>query len=193
MAPLIASAPDDPRVVQAEVLWAKGIVPESGMSFDRYLETIPPIPEELKPHDERFPRLILVDARLGIVKTCELLVIDYDGSDKTFEDFDPAQARVETVYWIRCQDGKRYCDKTPRDCREEFVADEIGLVVHEGLALFAQDPDIFLSWATDIPGSVTRNERTYSAYLYWFNDRPKLDWRRDNHNRTIFGSGSRRV
>ncbi|MCI0479515.1 hypothetical protein L0Y59_03140, partial [Candidatus Uhrbacteria bacterium] len=55
---------DDPRAVQAKVLWDKGFGRESGCrSFQDYLATIPEIPPELVDDDPRFPLLVLVDDR----------------------------------------------------------------------------------------------------------------------------------
>jgi len=190
---------DDPREVQAKRLWDKGFGRDVDSEayayiddFDSYLRSIPEIPESLTAHDDRFPEIILVDARLGIVKICEILDIEYDGTDQTFEDFDPKKARTEKVYWIRLQDGKKNRNKSVRTCRSEFAKDELGLTVHEGLARFAQNPESFRSFALDLAGSVYRDDRDYAAYLNWFNDRPLLYWYFDENENSHCGSGSRR-
>jgi len=193
MALLTDSMPVDLRVAQADCLWTKGIVPEDGMSFSDYLATIPAIPEDVRAYDERFPQLINVDARLGVAKICELLGIEFGGNDQTFTDLDPAKARTEKVYWVRCQDGRKYRDRSVLDCRDAFAPDETGLVVHEGLALFVQNPEAFRNCAVDFVGSVYRGDRAKTAYLYWFSDRPELLWRCEDRNRSIYGSASRRA
>jgi hypothetical protein len=190
---------DDLREVQAKRLWDKGFGRDVDSEayayiddFTSYLRSIPPIPEHLMAHDDRFPELILVDARVSITKTCELLGIDYGGDNQTFEDFDPKKARTDKVYWVRLQDGKKNHSKSVQTCRSEFAKDELGLTVHEGLALFAQNPESFRSFALDITGSVSRDYRDDAACLDWFRDRPKLRWYFDAYEYPYYGSGSRR-
>lgn len=178
---------DDPRVVQAKRLYDKGFgLREGGFpphgnwpTFDAYLATIPEIPEELKANDKRFPELVLVDTRIGIVKTCELLCVDFDGNDQTFEDFDPNKAKTDKVYWIRAQDGRKNNGKSIKTCRKQFTdaGDELGLTDHEGLALFAQNPEGLRGRAMDLPSSVGHEGRGSAACLSWFYERPRLDWR----------------
>ncbi len=182
---------DDPRIAQVKRLYDKGFGGE--MSFQQYLDSIPAIDEELLNDDDRFPLLALVDSRIGIVQTCELLGIDFGVSDQTFEDFDPKKAHAEQVYWMRAQDGKKNKGKSARDCRSEFVSDELGLTVHEGLALFAQSPETFRNWGMNLTGSVRRDvRRDCAACLYWFHVRPELCGGSDGHGLPYFGSGSRR-
>lgn len=180
---------------QAKRLWDKGFGRELGIdSFNNYLATIPQIPESLLARDDRFPELIVVDARLGIVKTCELLGVDFSGDDQAFEDFDPKQVRTEKVYWIRLQDGKKNLNKSVQTCRKAFAADELGLTVYEGLALFAQNPYSVRDFYLDITSSVPRGARRSAAYLGWFDDDgPELSWCVDDHESPVCGSGSRRL
>lgn len=186
---------DDPRFVQAKRLWDKGFGREQKMSsFEEYLATIPEVPEDLEAHDDRFPLLALVDARLGLVMTCVLLGVGFAGDDGTFEDFDPKKARTEKVYWIRAQDGKKNRGKSVRTCRSEFVKDEFGLTAHEGLALFAQNPEIFWYWSMDLTDSVDRESRDRSACLEEFSGRYRyrLGWDWNGHEHPDYGSVSRR-
>lgn len=183
---------DDPRVVQAKKLWDKGFGEALGIdSFDVYLVTIPDIPDFPYSYKNRFPVLVLVDARLGITKTCDLLGAEFDGDDQTFVDYDPEQARTEKVYWIRAQDGEKNNGKSVRACRNSFTEDELGLTVHEGLAFFAQNPEGLRGRGMDLPGSVTRDYRDFVAYLCWVCERSKLSWSGVDHPSHKFGSASR--
>lgn len=186
---------DDPRVVQAKFLWDKGWGRELGFdSFDAYLATVPEVPEDLRADDERFPLLVLVDARLGLVKIYELLGVEYDGGDQIFEDFDPTKAKTEKVYWIRAQDGRQNNGKSVGSCRNQFAdaSDEVGLTAYEGLALFAQNPKGLKGRAMNLPGSVNRGNRANSACLNWLSVRPRLEWNWYGHGDPRCSCGSRR-
>ena len=187
---------DDPREAQTKVLWDKGLGRELGYdSFEAYLATIPDIPEDLRASSERFPELVLVDARPGLVKTCKLLGVSYSGDDRTFANFDPKKAKVEKVYWIRAQDGRKNSGKIVSVCRQQFTEDELGLTVIEGLALFAQNPKGLRNRAMDLPGSVGRGGRGYTTCpcLSWFHRRPELFWSCGEDDDPRYGSASRRV
>lgn len=183
---------DDPRIAQAKVLWDKGWGRELKIdSFDAYLAMIPEVPETLT-SDDRFPELVLVDSRIGIVKTCELLSIYFGGNDQTFEDFDLKKTRAEKVYWMRAQDGKKNRNKSISTSRSAFASDELGLTVHEGLAFFVQNPETFRKWGMDLIGSVRCDRRDYAAWLGWFSGRPGLRWDFDGRGSPGYGSASRR-
>ncbi len=181
---------DDPRIAQAKRLYDKGFGGE--MSFQQYLDSIPVIDEKLLAEDERFPLLVLVDSQVSIVQICELMGINFSGGYQAFEDFDPKKARLEKVYWMRAQDGKKNRNKSIRTCRNEFASDELGLTAHEGLALFVQNSEIFLNCGMELAASVYSDRRDHSAFLHWFNDRPALYWYFDGDSAPRCGSGSRR-
>jgi hypothetical protein len=184
---------DDPRVVQAKRLWDKGFGKELGFdSFDAYLATIPEVPEVLKVHDELFPELVLVDARVGITKSCELLGIDYEGDDDTFVDYDLQKVRCEKTYWVRLQDGERNRGNSVHTSRSGFIEGEIGLTVHEGLAFFAQNDATFVDRGMDLVGSVCRGNRHHAAYLSSFYG-PKLLVNSGGRGDPLYGASSRRV
>ena len=184
---------DDPRVVQTKRLWNKGFGRELGICpLDAYRVTIPKIPECLLAHDDRFPELILVDARLGIVTICDLLGLEYSGTDHTFEDFDPKKSRSKKVYWMRAQDGKKNRKKSVRTCLKEFASDELGLTAHEGLAFYAQNPETFRQSAMSLTASVIRNDIDYTALLSLFGFRPALHSVHNSAKDPGYGSGSRR-
>lgn len=183
---------DDPREVQAKRLWDKGWGRELDFEcFETYLATIPEIPEELKEHDERFPELILVDARVSVRTACNLLGIEccIEAQDLVSDNENRETARVS---WMRCQNGRRNAGKSVRTCRDEFATNEFGLTATEGLAFFAQKPDQCRNWCMDLPASVYRSNRVNVAYLFWFSARPKLDWSWGGHESGIVGSASRR-
>lgn len=184
---------DDPLITQAKKLWDKGFGRELGKSFDEYLDSIPDIPSELNAHDKRFPLLVLVDARLGTVKTCKLLGVNYPGDDETFVDYDPKKSRTNKVYGIRAQDGRKNHGKSVQTCRKQFAEDEIGLTVHEGLALFAQNPEGIRNRGMDLPGSVRRENRDSAAGLRWFFEHPELYWLWNGYEQPGYGSASRRA
>lgn len=166
---------DDPRKAQAKRLWDKGWGRELGFdSFDAYLETIPELPEELTAHDERFPELVLVDARVSVQAACRLLGIDCCIKDEDLTD--PEDRETAQVSWMRCQNGRRNAGKSVKTCRDEFAENEFGLTATEGLALFAQKPDQCRNRGMDFPASVNRGHRGHVASLDWFYERPKLYW-----------------
>lgn len=174
----IGSKSDDPRVAQAKRLWDKGFGAALDIdSFESYLSTIFEIPEELKAHDERFPHLVLVDARLGLTRSCQLAGLEYAGDDETFEDFDPKQGKpMGRAYWMRCQDGRKNRKKSIKTCRENFTADEHGLTAMEGVALYVQHPEVIKSHYLDLPGSVYRGLRNAASGLGYWNGDLKLCW-----------------
>jgi hypothetical protein len=182
------------HVEQARKLWQKGWGRELGYKrFKAYLSSIPCYSRELDAGDMRFPLLILVDARISIVKTCELLSVKCEEADDAFEDFDAKLARTEKIYWIRMQDGKKNRNKSIQACREEFAGDECGLTVHEGLALYAQIRNDFRGMGMELTDSVSRKDHSWAASLCWCSSRrPALSWGFVNSALPIYGSGSRR-
>jgi len=182
---------DDPRKAQAKRLWDKGFNiigdgvkdPVSGClrfpvaeNFEQYLATIPQIPEALMAADERFPLLILVDARHGITESCKFAGLKYNGDDRTFEDFDPKKVRTSQVYWMHCQDGRKNRGKSVKTCRENFAKDEIGLTAMEGVALYIQNSKVIKGHFLDLAGSVHRESHDYVASLGDWRDEPGLVW-----------------
>lgn len=183
---------DDPRKVQAKVLWDKGFGRRSGFdSFDAYLASIPEIPEFPESYAERFPLLVLVDARLTLTQACALAGLRYKGDDETFVDFDAKQARKERVYWMRVQDGHKNRNVSVTTCRRQFAKDELGLVAMEGVALYGQHPAVILSHYLDLPGSVHRGNRGRFACLGLIDGEPGLSWYWHDDANPLFGSASR--
>jgi hypothetical protein len=160
---------DDPRLIQAECLWKYGFGTELGFgTFEAFLDTIPPIPNFPEDYAQRFPDIILVDARISVTRYCALLAIQFPGGDnRTFMDYDPEQSRNEQVYWMRAQDGTRYKGKDVQTSRELFARDEWGLTVKEGIAFFAQHQERFLDHGMDLPGAVLRVCPLDHAFIHW--------------------------
>lgn len=204
----------DERVRQAKVLWDKGFGRELLFeSFDDYLLSIPQIPEALKTKDEHFSELMLVDARADLERVCDLLCVDYDGDELTFQDIkNPRSGEVcsddgdfsfevfenlkkpknKGVYWIRAQDGRKNNGKSVRVCRKHFAEGEVGLTDHEGLAFFVQNPESLKGRGMDLPGSV--DCVGVAACLCWFDELPRLDSKCDGEEdeHPNFGAASRR-
>jgi hypothetical protein len=180
---------DDPRVAQAKRLYDNCFAGES--SFAEYLATIPPVPDFPEGYAERFPELVLVDARLTITKICGLLGIEFPGHDGTYVDFDPKTAKTDKVYWVRMQDGRKNNGKSIRACRDSFAEDEVGLSAYEGLAFFVQNPEGLKGRGMDLGGSVHRDDHVHVAYFHWFYERPKLRWYLGGHEYPDYGSASR--
>ncbi|MBI4434919.1 hypothetical protein HY635_03865 [Candidatus Uhrbacteria bacterium] len=194
----------DPRILtQAKRLWDKGwatkMLDEGGQpryrTFADYLASIPDLPTFPDTYDARFPHLVLVDQRVQIVEACQMLGVKFGGNDHTFVPFDPAHSVKALVYWIRIQDGKLHRGHKPSVCRTEFAqhGDEVGLEAHEGLALYAQSPDLLeINTAMDLTGSVHADNRGLSASLKrWADDGVKLHWHWHVYPTPLFASASR--
>ena len=186
----------DPRILkQAKVLWDKGWGQRLGKSsFAGYLLDIPEIPSFFAGYDNRFPHLVLVDQRIQVVEACSMLGVAFDGV--AFAPYDEMTSVKPLVYWMRAQDGKAYRNHKPSVCRTQFVSygDEFGLNAIEGLALYAQYPDLLQQNAAwDLPGSVLVIDRAYCAFLKRsdYGD-VELKWNRNDNASPRCGSASRR-
>lgn len=164
-----------PRECQAKRLFDKGF--GGGSSFRDYLATIPAIPDGLRADNDRFPALVLVDARIAIGRQCKLIGVEFLGGGFTFIDFGSLAPSPSTVYWMRAQDGRKNDGKSVSVCRASFRDDEVGLSVHEGLALHVQNPTGLKGRGMDLSGSIHRHNHSATAYLDWlFGHRPRLSW-----------------
>lgn len=182
---------DDPREAQAKRLYDKGF--GLGLSFEKYLEHIPTIPDfsnNPRSYFDRFPELVLVDARPSICKICSLLGIEFSGDNETLVDFEPRRTS-DKIYWIRAQDGRKNNGQSVRTCRESFGGLEVGLTVYEGLALFVQNSKSFKGRYMDLPGSVHSDDCGLAACLGWDDGRPELCWCSDGSQSQDDGSASR--
>lgn len=131
------------RRTQAQVLWDKGWGNALHFkTFEGYLKTIPPVPKWPAGWEERFDRLLLVDARVPLAKAAKLAKFwGPDDKEKPDDTHHYTEALPE-VYWLRCQDGRRHRGQSAQDASEGFLRDERGLMAIEGIALYLQDPSV---------------------------------------------------
>ncbi|MEI7511868.1 MAG: hypothetical protein WCK01_00185 [Candidatus Uhrbacteria bacterium] len=176
-------------VEQARRLYEKGFAGD--LSFDEYVASIPMIPDFPESYTARFPELLLVDARLSVQRQCELLGVDFSNESHSYVNADFYRAKTSKVYWIRAQDGRVYKGKSAIACRTAFAEDEVGLSVHEGLALFAQNGDKLQGRGMDLPASVRPEACEYVVFLSWFLARPLLSWSWGGYAVPHCGSASR--
>jgi hypothetical protein len=177
-------------LTQAHLLFQKGFAED--LSLGAYLTLIPEIRADLLEEDKRFEHLVLVDKRHGLVKSCQLAGLRYYGNDNAFEDFDPKKVRVEEVYWMRCQDGRRNRGRSAQDCRKSFAKGETGLIAHEGVAFYIQRPKIIEGHFVDLSDSVSAGRPDRIPSLGSWSLGPELHWGWIRGESAGNGSGSRR-
>lgn len=173
---------DDPRVLQAKVLFDKGL--GGNLSFEDYLATIPEIPSTLLADDPNFPLLRLVDPRLGLEKTCELFGItfkEFGYSDADAVAFDARHEIPATPFWVRAHDGRKNRNRRPDVCRDECKDKIFAMTAMVAIMTWVQDPSIFKEneHILDCPGSVHRGTRGDCAYLSVWDGEVKLGLYRD--------------
>jgi len=148
-----------------DMLWRAGVGEALGyVDEEEYLRSIPAVPAFPRSWAERFPRLILVDARLveklGLLESAKLLGIRrfHDVVDLSHDPEAQKEAplvnddlaalnpciELRGVYWIRAQDGtlrhhEQYESVEVTEMRGRFAPDEVGLTVTEGLFLYVQE------------------------------------------------------
>ncbi len=194
----VAGKSNDPREIQAKRLWDLGVGRELGFeNFAAWLESLPPVPEY--PDDRQLSILVLVpdQSKIRIVKSCQLLGINFSGTDNTFVDARPDKA-LSGTYWMWCQDGSEYRGKKPEVCRDDLFPKEnqIAMTAYEGLWLYAVDRSVLSRHYIDLPGSVLdvpgRDPRPgHVAYLELWGGGPKLHWDWAGRAYGGFGSASR--
>ncbi len=187
---------DDPHVIQANVLWDKGIGRELGIdSFKDYLASIPGIPHSLLKNDAMHPLLRLVDPRLGLSKTCELFGIkfrEFGYEDKDVISFDDRHGIPRTPFWVRAHDGKKHRECKPRDCRDKCTDKLFAMTAMVGVMVWVQDSNIIRKSEhfLDCPGSVHRLDRGFCAFLGIGNSGIRLSLGRyDGGHSPICGAG----
>lgn len=141
-----------PRLRQARALWEAGFGKALGFAdFSSYLESLPPVPSSLIPAHAAFPELILVDARLALPQMSYLLGVRLvgEGMDAHQKEFHMMSA----PYWIRCQIGTKLQGRSVHEVEKSFTTDERGLLIREGLAVYAQKPTLLQQQYLDLPNS----------------------------------------
>lgn len=162
----------DVRVIQAKVLWDKGLgegviigfdstvpgldgfgefnesvpgYPIWAKTFEEYLTTIPEIPETLLADDPHLPLLRLVDPRLGLVKTCKLFGIKFEKlgySDADAVAYDARHEIPNTPFWVRAHDGRKNRNRRPDVCRDECKDKLFAMTAMVAIMVWVQDPSI---------------------------------------------------
>jgi len=189
----------DIRRKQAKKYWDLGFGRELGIdSFKAYLATIPEIPAPLLDPDERFPLLVLVDPRLGLAKTCDLVA--WIALDTAVSMVLAADVRHETPvapFWVRAHDGRFNRDQKPIDCRNACTGMEFAMTAMVGVCLFINFPKIvsWNLWTIDLPGSVLDGLAGRVATLKFDEgDEPELSWGWEDRTDMDAGTGTfRRV
>ncbi|MFH2136421.1 MAG: hypothetical protein ABII19_02200 [Patescibacteria group bacterium] len=192
----VAGKTDDPRVAQAKRYFDLGVGRELGIQdFSVYLGTIPEIPEALKADDSEFPRLVLVEPRIGLARLCRLGGIAFEGDDKTFVPWSDECRDSATPIWIRVQDGRRNRNRSVSDCRRNFAAGELGLIALQGITAYLQHSEVVTDLncndghVMDLPGSVLR-DRVHAAYLRVNGGQAELNWDWSGNASPDYGSAS---
>ncbi len=190
----------DLRVTEAKRFFDLGVGRVLGIrNFDLYLETVPNIPPILAAENERFPYLIFVESRIGLLRLCKLSGIDFDGDDDIFIPWDSRCQESMSPIWIRAQDGRKNKGKKISECRRLFAPDEVGLTALQGISMYIIYPDVVVDIvssggnAIDLPGSIYRTSRRSVACLLKKDGRIKLSWRWDTHANPFYGSASRLI
>ncbi len=134
------------RMGRARWLWKQGWGETLGFSsFESYLATIPPIPERPAACPTHLNRVLLWDVRpcihdgvASLARACALLGMPaFEGIDRYAHHATPDQLGT-SVQWIWCQDGGRYRERNPQECRDLFDEGEVGLCGLGGLLLCRQ-------------------------------------------------------
>lgn len=162
------------------------------------LEGIMEIPEFTLEWMEYFEETLLVDGRVlagharsvGLVETCKLAKLRYDGNDMKFVPFDPE--RVEHgLRWTRFQDGWRNHNRQPSDRRRMFQKFEVGADVMEGIARYVQGESVIHGYYMALLGSVHYSDWGFSAYLGVVKYASTLYWDWHGYYGPVGGSASR--
>ncbi len=156
-APPAQNLPEE-RLRQAKALWDKKFAEKIGFKFfEDYLETVPPIPKFTDAVEQKFPLLVLVDARLTSEQACSLIALRCYGHQYTAAKYSEVANRTEgsvgntdvtsvaggaKIYWMRIRDGRDSQWKVPTEVVKTFwKTQEVGLTAREGLAVFIQHPE----------------------------------------------------
>ncbi|MFC1787661.1 hypothetical protein ACFLZY_00350 [Patescibacteria group bacterium] len=161
----------DLRRQQAWRYWENGFVHSLRRynSFEEYLAQVPPVPQVSSELLKKFKYWVLIDARVDFRVMCRLLQIEYNYTQRFFEDRYLIKQLRPNLHWILCQDGHGHQDKSAAEWLEFFVAnkDEIPLTAREGLFLYAQYPEVISSdHQMELPGSLEVNRPNNCPYLF---------------------------
>ncbi|MBI4437527.1 hypothetical protein HY631_01100 [Candidatus Uhrbacteria bacterium] len=163
----------NPRERLAKTLWDRGFGRDEAIkakSFKAYLNGIPQIPTSLVAEDSGLSFLSLADPRPGLLRSCKLLGVQYEGLGYTDGDAEPFSDRFAVPaapFWFRHDDGRANCNRRPDHCRDELTGDvQVGTAM-EGVFAFVHHPGIVVEGEhiVDLPGTVRRSNRADCACL----------------------------
>jgi hypothetical protein len=159
--------------IQAKRLWDRGFGRDPSVgakTLKAYLKGIPQIPASLLADDADLSLLSLADPRPGLLRSCKLLVIQFEElgySDDSAESFDQRFAIPTTPFWFRHDDGRHNRKRRPDHCRDEATGDIQAGTAMEGIFAYAHHLDIVKEGehVIDLPGTVHRDNRVDCACL----------------------------
>jgi len=159
----------DPREIQAGILWAKGFGKGRYFSFEEYLASIPEIPEPLMRRDDRFPLLVLVEPRPGLqaILECVRLTCEADPRKMSLRLGDWSTRPLDTPYWMRCNNGReRHRDQEYlRSFYASLDPTELALTLEEGACLYGQHPKIIKDFDLILAATEYSAGRTHVATI----------------------------
>lgn len=157
------------------------------------LEGVMEIPAWPTDYPDHLTEDVLVDGRvvetLGLVETCRLAELKYDGNDETLVPYTQVLAK-SGLRWMRFQDGRRNHTLTPSACRAVFKPREVGINAMEAIARYVQDEYVLWKHYMDCIGSVRADGRGLCAVLGVWSVGPKLCWRWVDLGLPLFGTAS---
>ncbi len=173
------------RLYQAERFWQLGIGSDSGFftqygGFERYLKSIPPIPEDLLAYDDVYPLLVLVDPRLDLPWLCAQAKIGFEGDCARFIEYDELHREFTEPTWMRVHTGRPNLNRSAHDCRAHPDRLERVLTSLQGICTFIHHPEAVTDlsrpdgFIMDLSGSVDRRWDGSTACLTVLRGRGKL-------------------
>lgn len=174
--------------IQAKRLWDRGFGRDPAVktkNFKAYLAGIPQIPESLLAPDTDLPLLSLCDPRLGLLRSCKLLGIQYEELSYTEDSAVPFDANFPLPtgpFWFRHDDGRANSGRRPGRCRDELTGDIQAGSAMEGIFAYAHHPTIVVEGehVIDLPRTVRRDDRVCCACLGAWSGRAGLSLYRDS-------------
>lgn len=156
---------DDPRIIQATRFWELGFGSAFGFGkLEHYLTTIPEIPAELVGEDERFPVLLLVEPRLGLNRSCQLVGIDCGYKDHEIVPAVKCHPEFTVPTWIRVRYG--YWGWSAYDCRKAIKGKGAAAITAlQGACLYAHRRDLWSGHEAVFAGSAVRSGREETVEL----------------------------
>jgi EmrB/QacA subfamily drug resistance transporter len=180
----------DERLLQARVLWDLGWGRLLGFTeFNEYVKTIPAVPTVDEAITKEFPYLVLVDARISATEMSRLLGVSATGNHMTANLGELHQK--DHIYWMRCQDGRKYQAINTQEAKNNFHLQEVGLNIAEGLAFLAQQPELIKQFYIDLSSSVHDGFADNAACLGNWNNKPEIRWRWNHKNDPRCGVASK--